>query len=512
MSESARAGGFVSLAGAGPGDPGLLTLAARDRLAAADVVVFDRLIGEGVLAHVATGAELVFAGKSPRSKAMTQDEINVLLVAKARAGNRVVRLKGGDPFVFGRGGEEALALVAAGIPFEVIPGVTSAVAAPAYAGIPVTHRGLASSFAVVTGHEDSDKEDTSVNWSRLATAVDTIVLLMGAAALPGVAKALIEAGRPTDTPAISIEWGTTANQRSIKAPLGDIAAAVADAGLATPLLTVIGDVVSLHELLGWFGRGALAGKRVLVTRSREQASRLAELLRREGAQPVELATIALEPVASGETLAAACDGLAAGNYDWCLFTSTNAVEQLFAHLDRRGHDARAFAGCRVGALGSATAAALKQQGVRADLVAAEFSSDGLLQAMPGDLSGARVLIPAAEGASPTLSAGLRRRGAKVDQVPVYRTILPPATTAHARALFTDGRVDVVTFASSSSVLNLKALLGDDFERLREALIACIGPVTAATARELGLDVAIEPRTHTIPALVEAIKAHFAPPV
>jgi uroporphyrinogen III methyltransferase/synthase len=325
--------GFVSLVGAGPGDPGLLTLAGRDRLAVADVVVYDRLIDPSIVDHAPRETERIFAGKSPESKALSQDEINALLVEKARAGKRVVRLKGGDPFVFGRGGEEALALAAAGMPFEVIPGVTSAVAAPAYAGVPVTHRGLASSFAVVTGHEDDEKDTASVDWRRLATAVDTIVVLMGGAALTAVAKALIAGGRDPETPAVSIEWGTTTRQRSVSAPLSGIASAVRSAGLGTPLLTLIGDVASLREQISWFEDRPLFGKRVLVTRTRDQTSALSGLLRREGAFAIELPAIELVPVASEEELEAVTRRLEQRAYGWCLFTSPNAVERIFRHLD-----------------------------------------------------------------------------------------------------------------------------------------------------------------------------------
>ena len=314
--------GFVSLVGGGPGDPGLLTLAGRDRLELCDVVVYDRLIDPALLDFAPETAERIFAGKSPESKALSQDEINALLVEKGLAGKQVVRLKGGDPFVFGRGGEEALALAAAGVPFEVIPGITSAIAAPAYAGVPVTHRGLASSFAVVTGHEDEDKPDASVDWRRMATAVDTIVVLMGAAALSGVSRELVEGGRAPETPAVSIEWGTTTRQRSVTATLETLPDAVRGAGLRNPLLTVIGDVASLREHIGWFESRPLFGKRVLVTRTRSQASTLSDLLRREGAQPVELPALELQPVATDDDLEAMSRSLETREYDWCLFTST----------------------------------------------------------------------------------------------------------------------------------------------------------------------------------------------
>ncbi len=501
--------GFVSLVGAGPGDPGLLTLAGRDRLERAEVVVYDRLIDPSLLDYAPATAERIYAGKSADSKAMTQDEINFLLVERGRAGKRVVRLKGGDPFVFGRGGEEALALATAGVPFEVVPGVTSAVAAPAYTGVPLTHRGLASSFAVVTGHEDDDKPEASVDWRALATSVDTIVVLMGGAALATVASALVEGGRPSDTPCVSVEWGTTTRQRSVAAPLGEIGGAVTAAGLGSPLLTVIGRVAELREHISWFEGRPLFGKRVLVTRTRRQASALSELLRREGAVPVELPALELVAVATDKQLDAMARKLAARSYDWCLFTSPSAVEFVFDYLVRTDRDARLFAGCRLAALGAATAAALRDRGLRADLTASEFTSAGLLESLPLDIGGARVLLPRAEGGSEELFGGLKVRGAQVEELVLYDSAVPSAPDIETLSLVREGRIDVVTFASSSSVRNLKAMLGDDFSKLRDAVIACIGPVTAQTARETGLTVTIEPATHTIPALVEALKAHYA---
>ena len=521
--------GFVSLVGAGPGDPGLLTVAGRDRLAEADVILYDRLANPALLRHARPDAELVFAGKSPEHKAYTQEEINQLLVDHGSAGKRVVRLKGGDPFVFGRGGEEALALAAAGVPFEVIPGVTSAIAAPAYAGVPVTHRGLASSFAVVTGHEDDEKDESAVDWRRIATAVDTIVVLMGGAALPGVARALIAGGKPATTPAVSVEWGTTTQQRSVGATLETIADSVKAAGLGTPLLTVVGEVGSLREHIGWFESRPLYGKRVLVTRTRHQASALSDLLRREGAVAIELPTLELISVARDEDLEAMTRRLEDHDYAWCLFSSANAVDFIFDYLERAGRDARLLAGCRIAALGSATADALRRRGLHADLVASEFSSAGLLKALreqephshhafalegplPDDhFAGARILIPRAEGGSPELVEGLRNSGAEVDEIPLYESRPPSEPDAEALAIVRSGAIDVATFASSSSIHNLATVLSDDFARLSTATIACIGPVTAKTAREHGLSVAIEPAEHTIPALVEALKAPFAQP-
>jgi uroporphyrinogen III methyltransferase/synthase len=500
--------GFVSLVGAGPGDPGLLTLAGRDRLEHADVVVYDRLIDPSLLDYAPAAAERVYAGKSASQKALTQDEINALLVERGRGGKRVVRLKGGDPFVLGRGGEEALALAAAGVPFEVVPGVTSAIAAPAYAGIPVTHRGRASSFAVVTGHEDGDKPEATVDWRALATSVDTIVVLMGGAALADVASALVAGGRDASTPCVSIEWGTTPQQRSVAAPLSEIAASVRHAGLGSPLLTVIGRVAELRDHLAWFESRPLFGKRILVTRTRRQASALSNLLRREGAVPVELPALEMVPVATDEQLEAIALKLAGRRFDWCLFTSTNAVDFAFDYLERSGRDARVFAGCKLAALGSATAASLASHGLRADLTASEFTSAGLLEALPLDIGGARVLLPRAEGGSEELYGGLKTRGANIEELVLYDSAVPGAPDAEVLQAVREGRIDAVTFASSSSVRNLKTLLGTDFARLGGAAVACIGPVTAKTARDEGLDVQIEPSTHTIPALVEALRAYY----
>jgi uroporphyrinogen III methyltransferase/synthase len=502
--------GSVSLVGAGPGDPGLLTVAGRDRLAEADVVLYDRLANPALLGHCRPDAELIFAGKSPRNVAYTQDEINALLVEHGKAGKRVVRLKGGDPFVFGRGGEEALALAAAGVPYEVIPGVTSAIAAPAYAGVPVSHRGLASSFAVVTGQEDADKEDSSIDWDRLATAVDTVVILMGGAALPGVARALIRGGRDAKTPAVSVQWGTTTEQRSVAAPLERIADAVKEAGLGTPLLTVVGQVATLHDHIDWFENRPLFGKRVLVTRTRHQASAISDLLRREGAVPVELPTLELIPVATETELASMTQNLESNTYNWCLFASTNAVDFVFDHLEREGKDARIFAACRIAALGPATAASLHSRGLRADVTATDFRSEGLVASLgDANLKGARILLPHAADASPALVAGLKRLGAKVDEIVLYESRPPREPEPDALTQVRAGRIDAATFASSSSVRNLATLLGDDFARLRDAVVASIGPVTSHTARELGLTVAVEPSEATIPGLVEALKAYYA---
>ncbi len=552
--------GKVWLVGAGPGDPGLITVAGLERLRQADVIVYDRLVSPRLLDHAREGAELIFMGKVAGEGHHDQAKINELLIEKAREGKRVVRLKGGDPFLFGRGGEEAEALCAASVPFEVVPGVTSAVAVPAYAGIPVTHRGVAATFAVVTGHEacpersrrDPGKGEPAVDWERLATAVDTLVLLMGVKTLPETIERLIAGGRPPETPVAVIRWGTTPEQRTVTGTLADIIRRVREAKLEPPAITVVGEVVRLRETLAWFAEtgGRLAedrplfGKRVLITRTRRQASTLARLLAEEGAVPIELPAIEIEPAADEAAVEAAMNGLRAGVYGWVVFTSANAVELFFGLMRERGLDARAFAGAKAAAIGPATAEALAECGIVADAVPDEYISEAVVGALreaplrPGD----RILLPRAEGARPELVEGLRALGAEVNEVTLYRAAVPKAAPAEALSLLRDGGIDIVTFTSSSTVRNLAALLGDDFRVIlsgrdvgsgnvlssrrnlesgvggttspagspaadpgRRPLIACIGPITAETARELGLRVDVVASEHTVPGLVAAIR-------
>jgi uroporphyrinogen III methyltransferase/synthase len=537
--------GKVWLVGAGPGDPGLITVAGLERLREADVIVYDRLVSPRLLEHAREDAELIFMGKVAGKGAHDQAKINDLLVEKAREGRRVVRLKGGDPFVFGRGGEEAEALRAAGVPFEVVPGVTSAAAVPAYAGIPVTHRGLASTFAVVTGHEDPGKDESAIDWGRLATATDTLVLLMGVKTLPEIVEKLIEGGRPPETPVAVIQSGTTPDQRTVTGTLADIVRRVREAGLQPPAITVVGEVVRLRGTLAWFEDRPLFAKRVLITRTRRQASALARLLAEEGAVPIELPAIEIEPSVDEAALEAALDGLRAGAYAWVVFTSANGVEIFFGLMRERDLDARAFTGARVAAIGPATADALAERGISADALPDEYVAEGVVEALrphlrPGD----RVLVPRAEGARPELIEGLSALGGQVDEVTIYRAAVPKEAPAEALSLLREGGIDIVTFTSSSTVRNLAALLGDDFhvvlsgedvgerkvipsrrvlgsgeggvgtaERGRtprpKPLVACIGPITAQTARELGLRVDVEASEHTVPGLVRAIRERMA---
>ena len=500
--------GLVSLVGAGPGDPGLLTVLGRERLRSADLVVYDRLVNAALLAEVRPEAARVYVGKVAGDHAASQTDIERTLIEGAQAGKAVVRLKGGDPFVFGRGGEEAEALAAAGIPFEVVPGVTSAVAAPAYAGIPVTHREVASSFAVVTGHEDESKAQSVIDWQALARGPDTVVFLMARRSLASVCERLVEHGRRSDTPAALIESASTPQQCVVEAPLAQLAAAADAAGIGAPAVLVVGQVVSLRAKLRWFDERPLFGKRVLVTRTRTQASEMARRLAREGAEPIEFPTIEVKP-SPGPATEDAVAGLAEGRYDWAILTSTNGVDALFRALEGAGHDSRVFGGVQVGAIGPATAAALARRGIRADVVPSSYVAEALLAALAEHrMEGARVLLARAEGGRPVLPDGLRSRGATVDDAPLYVSRRPASADPEVLARLQRGEVDIATFSASSTVRGCLELLNGQVDLLQHPLVACIGPVTAATARDLGLRVDVVSEEHTIPGLVSALKTHF----
>ncbi|MCH7837097.1 MAG: uroporphyrinogen-III C-methyltransferase [Chloroflexi bacterium] len=504
--------GHVFLVGAGPGDPGLITVAAVEALAGADVVVYDRLAHPRLLELAPSQAERIFVGKSSEQHTMSQEEINALLVARGRDGRRVVRLKGGDPFVFGRGGEEAEVLAAAGVPFTVVPGVTAAIAASAYAGIPITQRGVASSVAFVTGHEDPTKDEPDVDWAKLATAVDTLVLYMGVGRLPQIVERLIAGGRDAATPVAVIEWGTLPRQRTVVGTLADIVSKVEEAGIEPPALTVVGEVVRLRETLRWFDERPLFGLRVLVTRTREQASELSRALAAAGAEAIELPTIEITRRFDEARLETAVDALKDGAYDWLAFTSANAVDCFFDLLWERRLDARSVR-ASVAAIGPATAKALKRWGISADVTADadRSTAEGLLAAFEkqSDLRDQKVLLPCAEGARDVLIDGLSSRGAKVDEVTLYVATPPDDPDAEGLRRLRAGEIDVATFASSSAVRSLATLLGDDLEPLRRCRIACIGPITAATAEELlGRPPEIVAQEHTIPGLVQALVERY----
>ncbi len=500
-------GGKVYLVGAGPGDPGLITVRGLQCLEAADVVVYDRLVDHRLLERAPSGAELVFVGKGPGQRVMEQKEINQLLVERAREGKMVVRLKGGDPFVFGRGGEEAQELAQSNVPFEVVPGVTSAIAAPAYAGIPLTHRKIASSFTVVSGSEDPAKEDSSVQWDALAKSGGTLVVLMGWESLGSIVESLYKAGMAPSTPVALVRWGTEPNQHTVVGTLEDVVQRGKEAGLSPPVVAIIGQVVELRKELGWFDSKPLFGKRVLVTRSRAQASILSNMLANEGAEPLEVPTIEIAPLEDTSRLDEAIQRLA--TYSWIIFTSVNGVEAFFERLLTLGLDTRAFSDVKVGAIGPATARALAQQGMCADFIPDQYVSEAVVQGIEGlRLEGARVLLPCADIGREELAEGLARLGARVDQVVAYHTFVPWKSKDRALELLSNGKIDVATFTSSSTVKNLVSLLDGNKALLEGIVVGCIGPITAATARELGLRVDFVADRYTVDGLVEALKKYF----
>ena len=492
--------GRVYLVGAGPGDPELLTLKGLRLIQSADVIAYDRLIDTRLLTHARTDAELIDVGKMPGYS--TQNDISSLLVSHARKGKRVVRLKGGDPFVFGRGGEEAEALDDARVDFEIVPGITSAIAAPAYAGIPLTHRDHASSFTVVTGSAAPDGGSDAIDWSAIAAVPGTLVFLMAWRNLDDIASRLIDAGKPADTPAAVVSWGTQPWQRTVEGPLGSIAASAKSAGLQSPAALVIGSVVELRERLRWFETLPLFGRRILVTRTRIQASTLSSRLSELGAFPIEVPTIDVRLQPDSPDLLRALATLA--RFDWIAFTSANAIQAVMDGLARAGRDTRALHGVKIAAIGPASAAALARYGIMADLVADTATSAGLASAMiESGITGSRVLLPRSDIAGPALPDRLRSSGALVEEVVSYRIVVPESSGTLVRNTLRDG-VDAVTFTSSSTVRNLLRLLENDVAMLDSVCIACIGPVTAATASRLGLKVDIVAQDHTVDGLVAGL--------
>lgn len=496
--------GVVYLVGAGPGDPGLLTVRARQLLASCDAIAADALANPAIVSEARAdnpGVELHDVGKRGGSgDSARQDTINALLVRLAREGKRVVRLKGGDPLVFGRGSEEAQALAAAGVRFEIVPGVTAGVAAPAYAGIPVTHRATATSVTFVTGHEDPGKGEQQTDWSALARAGGTIVLYMGVRTLPRIAGALVAGGMSPDTPAAAVQWGTYPRQRTVVATLATLAEAAEREGLGAPVITVIGPVVALRDEIGWFDRRPLFGKRVVVTRASAQAGALRGALDALGAEVLELSALRIVPL-DPEPLREALDRI--DEYDWIVFTSQNAVALLWESLRVAGRDARALAGRKLACVGRATADALRARGLVAEVVPERFVAEGVLEALDlrDDVRGRRMLYVAAEGARDALPEGLANRGCTVDVVPVYRTASDGAGSAALREALAAGRIDAVTFASASAVRGYVDAVGAELARRAPAV--SIGPVTSDAVRAAGIPLGGEATQASITGLAEA---------
>lgn len=497
--------GRCFLVGAGPGDLGLVTLRAKQCVEQAEVLIYDYLCNPAMLRWAAENAEKIYAGKKAGEHTLSQEEINALLVERARGGKSVVRLKGGDPFVFGRGGEEAQALAAAGIPFEIVPGVTSAVAGPAYAGIPITHRGSNSHVTFFTGHEDPAKSESSIDFDALARLGGTQVMLMGVERIGAIAREMLANGVRADLPVALIRWATTPRQKTLVGTLGNIAQRVAETGFAAPAVAVFGEVVTLRDELKWYENRPLLGKRIVVTRTRTQAGALTEQLGALGADVLELPTIRIEPPTDLRGFAELVQDAHA--YDWIVFTSPNGVNAFFDLFYKLFHDAREIGGAKIAAIGPATAQRIKDFHLHVDLQPEQFVAEALVREFKkqGGVENLRILLARAEKARDVLPKELSAMGAIVDEGFAYRTVPETRDDNGARNRLLEEGADLITFTSSSTVENYMALNLACPSGMR---VASIGPVTSKTARDLGLTVDIEARRHDIPGLVDAVRKHF----
>ncbi len=500
--------GRAYLIGAGPGDPKLLTLRGRELLERADIIFYDALANPSLLKHARPDAEKVYVGKRGGENYIQQEELNARLLQSAREGKTIARLKGGDPFIFGRGGEEAEMLRLAGVDVEIAPGVPSPLAAAAYAGIPLTHREYASSVAFVTGHEDPTKPSPSVDWRKLAGAVDTIAVLMGMGNLARIAEELMAGGRSPETPAAVVQWGTLPRQRTVLAALSTVAEEAEKAGVGSPAIVLIGEVAHLRERLAWFDRRPLFGRTAVVTRARSQASSLVGLLEEAGAEVIECPAIRAVPLKENPLLDASVKILR--GFDWTIFSSVNAVDAFWARLESSGLDARAFGACKVAAVGPATARRLRERGIQPDLVPRESRSEGVLKEIENPIWKRFLLVRALKGRE-TLREGLLNAGADVVDAPAYETLADAQNADLVKKRLAQGGVNVVTFTSGSTVENfLKALESEDAAGLlQNTAVAAIGPVTRAAAEARGLKVAIEAPEASVESLAEAVLNYFA---
>lgn len=497
--------GMVYLVGAGPGDYRLITLKGKQCLEKADVVICDYLADKRLLSFTPENVEYIYVGKKAGNHTMRQEDISQLIADKAREGKCVVRLKGGDPFVFGRGGEEAEVLKNNGIKFEIVPGITSAIAAPAYAGIPVTNRKVAVSFAVITGHEDPTKGKSDINWEKLSTAVDTLVFLMGVGNLPHITSQLIKYGRNADTPAALVRWGTKAQQEVLVTTVGNAATDVIKHNLKPPAVFIVGNVVNLRSTIQWFDNKPLFGKNILITRAREQASKLTMALEELGANCIEAPAIKIAPPEDNFTsLDKAIDKI--NEYNWIIFTSTNGVERFFARLNEKNQDTRCLFNAKIVAIGTSTATKLKNYGIIADKIPTMFKAEGILEVLKEDITaGTKILIPRAQKAREALPIGLCKMGAIVDVAETYCTKMADTNKETIKQLLQNKQIDIVTFTSSSTVENLLKLIDNEITLLNNVKKAVIGPITAQTCKRNGLDVDIEADIYTIDGLVDKIK-------
>ncbi len=494
----------VYLIGAGPGDPGLLTIKGKDVLHKADVLVYDYLANSSFLNFARPDAEIIYVGKKGGDHTLSQEEINQLIVKKAKEGKVVARLKGGDPYMFGRGGEEAEELAEAGVPFEVVPGVTSAIGAAAYAGIPLTHRAMSSSVTFATGHEDPTKPESAHNWEALAKSSSTLVFFMGMKNLPEICSKLLAAGMAPRTPAALIRWGTTPKHKSLVSTLKALPADAQKHGFSAPSLIIIGKVVSMHDTIGWFEKKPLLGKGVVVTRAREQASDIASLLAEQGANVIQFPTIDIQPLDDYSAVRKTLGYL--NSYDWVAFTSVNGVSYFFEQLYAIGADARALAGCKIAAIGPATAQALKKRGIKPDFVPERFVAESVVQGLTAlGISNKRILIPRAKVARDVLPEQLGKAGACVDVLPIYETKPGQGRREEVLEMLENGDIQCVTFGSSSTVDNFLSLIpASKLKEYPNLKFACIGPITSKTLEKYGLSCDFQPTDYTIPALVDIL--------
>ncbi|MFO7839114.1 MAG: uroporphyrinogen-III C-methyltransferase [Desulfosalsimonadaceae bacterium] len=501
----------VYLVGAGPGDPDLITAKGISAIKNADVIVYDYLAAPELLDYAREEAELIYAGKKGGCHTLSQQEINRLIAEKALSGRTVARLKGGDPFVFGRGGEEIEELIEAGVSFAIVPGVSSAIAAPAYAGIPLTHRRLASSVSFITGHEDPDKETSGINWQALAQSGGTLVFLMGVKNLPHIAAKLMENGMDGRTPAALVRRGTTASQQTVSGSLATIVENVQQAGLKPPCVIVVGEVAGLREKMQWFENRPLFGRSIIITRARKQASDMVSRLSALGARCLQYPAIKIAPAEDFTPLDQAIAEL--DSYDWLVFTSVNGVDMFFRRLFANNKDVRALGGIRTACIGPATAERLFGFGIKSDIIPESYRAESVIKAFADvAVQDRRVLLPRAAQARPVLPLELGKMGARVNEVAAYHTIEQQEGQQELITALSEKTVDMVTFTSSSTVRNFRALLPQErFDELISGIaVAAIGPITADTARENGFPVDLVAEEYTIPGLCAAIEKFFRP--
>ena len=501
--------GKVYLVGAGPGDPGLITVKGLECISVADVLIYDYLASPFLLKHASENAEVIYVGKKGGDHTLSQEKINTLIVEKAKTGATVTRLKGGDPFIFGRGGEEVQVLVENKIEFEIVPGVTSAIAAPAYAGIPLTHRKFTSTLAFITGHEDPDKTESSIDWASISKGIGTLVFLMGIKNLPNITQKLIKNGKSPKTPVALVRWGTTSRQVTIAGTLDTIVHQADEAGIKAPAIIIVGEVVSLRQTMKWFENRPLMGKKVVITRAREQASDLTRLLSDLGAECMECPTIKVQPPDDIKPIDMAIKNLS--SYDWLIFTSVNGVKFFFERLFAKGMDVRAFHHLRTASIGPATAKKLMGFGLNSDIIPETYRAESIVEAFgKKEISGKKILLPRAKEARPILPVELGKMGAVVDEITVYCTKKVTDSANLILKSLQEKKIDLITFTSSSTVSNFKELLpSENFKTLLAGVtIASIGPITAQTAEKFGFDVHIVAKSFTIKGLCEAICEYY----